>query len=159
VLFKKFAMLKKEDLADISREIELLSEIKDVLDELNIMAVLFDDQQKVLKQMDCILSEDQAEMLANEQGQGNTSQKREMNQENGKGQTPSSQLDKAYKKQRSNSTWGARDDSKHFGLPLTIVFANIVDANIIKVGGMKERADKAHQAVRPLTVPIHMETG
>ncbi len=38
-----------EDIFDISREIELLKEIKDIRDELNILRNLFDQQKRVLE--------------------------------------------------------------------------------------------------------------
>jgi hypothetical protein len=40
---------------DITEEIKLLREIKDILDELNIMSILFEDQRKVLKIMESIV--------------------------------------------------------------------------------------------------------
>ncbi len=43
-------------MANITEEIQLLSRIKDVLDELNIMAMLFADQRKVLKAMNGALN-------------------------------------------------------------------------------------------------------
>ncbi len=39
---------------DITQEISLLREIKDIQDELNIISMLFEDQRKVLKTMDSI---------------------------------------------------------------------------------------------------------
>jgi hypothetical protein len=55
VLFGNFTKFEKENLADIQREIFLLSRIKSVLDELNAMAMLFNDQRNVLKVMDGIV--------------------------------------------------------------------------------------------------------
>ncbi|KAH8652160.1 hypothetical protein BX600DRAFT_472039 [Xylariales sp. PMI_506] len=40
---------------DISREIALLREIKDIQDELNIMSMVFDDQASVLKEMEKVV--------------------------------------------------------------------------------------------------------
>jgi len=40
---------------DITQEIKLLREIKDIQDELNIMSILFEDQRKVLKTMESII--------------------------------------------------------------------------------------------------------
>jgi hypothetical protein len=41
--------------AKIDKEIEWLGEIKDVLDELNTMTVLYNDQKRILKQFDDIM--------------------------------------------------------------------------------------------------------
>ncbi|KAF2110783.1 hypothetical protein BDV96DRAFT_635365, partial [Lophiotrema nucula] len=49
--FDNFRGLAVNEVADIKEEIACLHEIKDVLDELNIMAVLFQDQKKVLSTM------------------------------------------------------------------------------------------------------------
>ncbi|ORY12883.1 hypothetical protein BCR34DRAFT_286855 [Clohesyomyces aquaticus] len=48
-LFEAFKGLEANEVAEIKDEISLLHEIKDVLDELNIMSVLYQDQRKVIK--------------------------------------------------------------------------------------------------------------
>ncbi|KAH8897347.1 hypothetical protein GQ53DRAFT_818617 [Thozetella sp. PMI_491] len=55
VLFKEFTELGQSDVADISTEIKLLAQIKDTLDESNIIRILFDNQQRVLKVLDAIV--------------------------------------------------------------------------------------------------------
>jgi hypothetical protein len=56
--FKKFIEHKEQnenELVAITEETKWLGKIKDVLDELNIMAVLFDDQKRIIKTMDGIV--------------------------------------------------------------------------------------------------------
>lgn len=58
VSFTKFIEHKKQregELVAITEETKWLGKIKDVLDELNIMAVLFDDQKRIIKMMDVIV--------------------------------------------------------------------------------------------------------
>ena len=50
--FEKFKNLAATTVAEIKDEIASLYEIKDLIDELNIMAVLFQDQKKVFKTLD-----------------------------------------------------------------------------------------------------------
>lgn len=53
--FEVFSELPMDEVAEVKGEIKLLYEIKDVLDELNIMSVLLQDQRRVFKTLDNIV--------------------------------------------------------------------------------------------------------
>jgi len=63
--FEEFTKLPTDDVAEIKGEIESLYKIKDVLDELNIMSVLFHDQRRVFKDLQNILQSTHADQYRN----------------------------------------------------------------------------------------------
>ncbi|KAK4238350.1 hypothetical protein C8A03DRAFT_33643 [Achaetomium macrosporum] len=161
VLFSSFASLKKGDVADISEEIKLLSRIKDVLDELNIMRILFGDQRKVLRTMDGIvksasdLGEDRQIDTEDEDGASLWSERGEVPEEAWPDDAALSQESKSAKdarlevdesgsreKQGARYIWGNRGDPDEFSYPLAMVMASLEE-----IGAMIERAEKAEQAL------------
>ncbi|KAH6999191.1 hypothetical protein BKA56DRAFT_608696 [Ilyonectria sp. MPI-CAGE-AT-0026] len=64
--FKEFSKLKKEDASEIGKDVKLLVEMKDVLDELTIMSQLFDEQQQCIQTMSEFASNFDSDMSLHE---------------------------------------------------------------------------------------------
>ncbi|KAL6404422.1 hypothetical protein AUP68_13814 [Ilyonectria robusta] len=64
--FKEFSKLKEEDASEIDKDIKLLVEMKDVLDELTIMSQLFDEQQQCIQTMSEFASSFDSDMSLHE---------------------------------------------------------------------------------------------
>ncbi|OJJ70526.1 hypothetical protein ASPBRDRAFT_208262 [Aspergillus brasiliensis CBS 101740] len=128
VLFGQFGDLSKRDLADISREIVLVSRVKSILDELNIMAILFNTQWKVIKTMDSvvksILLSDSEHTGVDWNGANNAAR------------------DAGGSAQRVTVIWGARNDPDDSSLPLAMV-----NAGIDEIATMVHRAEGASQSL------------
>jgi hypothetical protein len=165
VLFASFAVLNKGDVADISAEIKLLCRLKDVLNELNIIRILFGDQRKVLKIMDGIvksaskLAEEAAEVKAEDElmwgsDTGALLEKNKhvearphdltLNQAPGSSKDSELEVDKSITsaKQGARHIWGSRGDPDDFSFPLDMVMTSLKD-----ISAMIERAEKAERAV------------
>lgn len=129
-------------MANIQREIILLSRIKAALDELNIMAMLFEDQRNVLKAMDGIVKFMSA-LETTDQGLGTEDSESESSSI-----SDDNDIDKigrpgqAYASHRATMIWGTRNDPDDFSLPLAMVKASIDEIN-----AMLERAGRASQSV------------
>ncbi|KAJ5369278.1 uncharacterized protein N7496_009038 [Penicillium cataractarum] len=139
VVFGKFTKLEKENLENIQREIVLISRIKSILDELNIMAILFNEQRNMLKAMDGVVKFISAFETADSDSQSsNISDATSDPDETAKAED-------VYAGQRATVVWGARNDSDDFSLPLAMVKASIDDIN-----AMFERAERASQSINLL---------
>ncbi|RYP91578.1 hypothetical protein DL770_002292 [Monosporascus sp. CRB-9-2] len=154
-LFRRFMHLRKENLSDIRSEISLLSKIRDAHDELNIMAMVFDDQRKVLKVMDSIVKSASTPEIINtsfgttESGTMSDEElgKTKADKPLGRARDSMSEVDvrvnreEGYTGQRITAIWGTRNDSDDFSLPLAMV-----KASIDEISRMIERAERASQA-------------
>ncbi|GKZ18051.1 hypothetical protein AbraIFM66951_006568 [Aspergillus brasiliensis] len=128
VLFGQFGDLSKSDLADISREIVLVSRVKSILDELNIMAMLFNTQWKVIKTMDSVVKS----ILLSDSEHNDVTWKGANNADSGAGGSA----------QRVTAIWGARNDPDDCSLPLAMVTASIDE-----IATMAHRAEGASQSL------------
>ncbi|GLI82009.1 hypothetical protein PoHVEF18_010409 [Penicillium ochrochloron] len=138
VLFGSFTKLEKENLANIQREIFLLSRIKSVLDELNAMAMLFNDQRNVLKVMDGIVKFISALETADQSGEIADSESESKSiSDASAGPGKIRKIEEGYAGQRATVIWRARNDPDDFSLPLAMVKASIDEIN-----GMLERAER-----------------
>lgn len=143
VLFGNFTKLEKENLADIQREIVLLSRIKSVLDELNVMAMLFNDQRNILKAMDGIVkfisaleTADQSPDITNSENESRSISDAAVDPDK------IARIEGSYAGQRGTEIWGARNDPDDFSLPLAMV-----KASIDEIDGMLKRAERVSQSV------------
>lgn len=162
-LFNSFAILQKGDVADVSDEIGLLSRIKDVLDELNIMRLLFSEQKKVLKTMDGIIksdtgSEEDLEIELDAEYfeesawpiEGDSKleylppQRKNTLRHRGSVHPDDSQAGESgvSENQGARRIWGDRSDPDEFSYPLAMVMDSLEE-----ISGMIERAEKAERAV------------
>jgi hypothetical protein len=134
--------------AKIDKEIEWLGEIKDVLDELNTMTVLYNDQKRILKQFDDIMRRRQSQRgMSNPHGRGFEGRpSAEIRDSVGNGSKIRAEERQSRNEFTANDQirpiWGSRTDPEDFSLPIALVNASISD-----VEGMTQRAQKAYQAV------------
>ncbi|KAJ5174671.1 uncharacterized protein N7482_000548 [Penicillium canariense] len=143
VLFGNFTKLEKENVANIQREIVLLSRIKATLDELNVMAMLFNDQRNMLKSMDSIVkfisaleTADQSLETADSEDESSSISDATANPDK------IAKIEEAYAGQRATVIWGTRNDPDDFSLPLAMV-----NASIDEINAMLERAGRASQSI------------
>jgi hypothetical protein len=151
VLFGKFTNLEKEDLANIRSEVGLISRIKAILDDLNIMSVLFDDQRKMVKIMDNIVKsistydngnrspETQNSACSSREEQSKMYAKKRLSSFSD-ARTDTDVI--AYASQRANGIWGTRNEPDNFSLPLALVNASIDEINT-----MIKRAERTSESV------------
>ncbi|GKZ32130.1 hypothetical protein AbraIFM66950_001289 [Aspergillus brasiliensis] len=128
VLFGQFGDLSKRDLADISREFVLVSRVKSILDGLNIMAMLFNTQWKMIKTMDNVVKS----ILLSDSEHTDVTWKGANNADSGAGGSA----------QRVTAIWGARNDPDDCSLPLAMITASIDE-----IATMIHRAEGASQSL------------
>ncbi|KAI8937014.1 hypothetical protein NX059_006237 [Plenodomus lindquistii] len=128
--FSDFISAKSSELVSIAAEIRWLWEIKDVLDELNIMTVLFNDQRRIIKLFEDTNTMAHTKPDVKHSGSEDPPSYESRNQGlDPKDGAPAFRIGSATTEQLS--------------LPLTMVRANISD-----IEGMTQRAQKAYKAVR-----------
>lgn len=136
---------------DIKHEIGLLSRIKDVLDELNIMKMIFEDQHKVLRIMNDIVrpinksTQSPSQIARSPSLRSVSSSTKDEDkiyawQHGSDSGTTSNMASKASSAVRPNQE--TKDDRDDFSMPLTTV-----KAGSDEIGAMIERAENAKQAV------------
>ncbi|KAE9365823.1 hypothetical protein N431DRAFT_487728 [Stipitochalara longipes BDJ] len=150
-LFGAFKLAGGNQVVNIKYEIDLLAVIKDILDELNIMNMLFDDQRKVLRLMDDIVRSvdkpkesldnqikrqigDFFERYAQSEDQSNDSVKDDGSSTKDEAQPNSNRA--------ARPIWGTRDDRDDFSMPLATV-----KVSSDEIRAMIERAENAKQAL------------
>lgn len=107
-----------------------------MLDELNIMRILFRDQRKVIKTMDGIVKSRTSEELVDDTRTEDSEGFRALS-------TDSSQSEsRPQDEEGARYIWGSRGDPDEFSFPLSMVMTSLEEIN-----AMIQRAEKAEQAV------------
>lgn len=172
--FKDFKELPTTKVADIVKEIASLWEIKDVIDELNIMAVLFQDQKRVFKDLDALVwaiygqhlrlesnkttereqnateiedagMDREPEVYTHEFLYDMVARAREMEREEQLESKRGSEFHGVHPVANTASVWRLRDEGRTPSLPIEWVNTSIDDIN-----GMMDRANTVQKAVRTL---------